>query len=315
MAGRLDLESLLWETREILRDLSKVSRAQSAEIERLGGCPWDGAHELQERADGAFAGIEEALNQIQVIGNLNYNFEEDAASEASSSYAQRHASIAQWAAQSMALRSDFNGEDTFPLGDNHTEGTADFALSEDNEVEVEYVGDRLGDASLASASSSFWKADNFAWADESLRGDNEDDDEEEYNTSGSILNVPELFNDSGRFDSASDSGESFVSADMLAHSGVDSDAAETVCSEREELLLAQPTTSEAVSHRVIRGRTVSFNVNMNDEVDEEEVDAELPIKPSTSTYPSRLLYRKSMPHMRRLVGAQPIINRLVALQE
>ncbi|KZV83970.1 hypothetical protein EXIGLDRAFT_842580, partial [Exidia glandulosa HHB12029] len=57
----VDLESLLWDMREILRSLSQVSRAQSAEIERLGGSPWEGARELQERADGAVANCDSAL--------------------------------------------------------------------------------------------------------------------------------------------------------------------------------------------------------------------------------------------------------------
>lgn len=39
----------------------QVSKAQSAEIDRLGGSPWEGARELQERADGAVASCDLAL--------------------------------------------------------------------------------------------------------------------------------------------------------------------------------------------------------------------------------------------------------------
>lgn len=57
----VDLESLLWDMRDILRGLSQVTKAQAAEIERLGGTPWEGARELQERAGGAVASCDAAL--------------------------------------------------------------------------------------------------------------------------------------------------------------------------------------------------------------------------------------------------------------
>ena len=125
--------------------------------------------------------------------------------------------------------------------------------------------------------------------------------------------------DSGAWD-AGDSGESFASADMLAHSGMESDAAETVCSERmsQEPTLSMPVTQDAMNHRVIRGRTVSFNIKASDELVEQEADEQDPTtKASASGYQNRVTYHQSAPHLRRLghKGSLPNIKRLVTLQE
>lgn len=57
----IDLESLLWDMRDIIRSLGQVNKTQAAEIERLGGAPWQGAFELQERVNGAIASCDIAL--------------------------------------------------------------------------------------------------------------------------------------------------------------------------------------------------------------------------------------------------------------
>jgi hypothetical protein len=79
----------------------------------------------------------------------------------------------------------------------------------------------------------------------------------------------------------------------------------------------EPVTQDVMNHRFIRGRTVSFNIKMSDELVKEVTGEEDPTIKSTSGYQNRVTYHQSAPHLRRLghKGSLPNIKRLVTLQE
>lgn len=257
MNGPVDLETLIWEARELIRDLSKVSKAQSAEIERLGGRPWEGAHELQERADGAVASCDTALEQWL---------------DDSQSSIGGCVDVAAWLDATRKLQ-----EEEMAAGET----------------------DNQGDISFVSANSSFWRPEGFNWADEPATNQEE---EEEEDTSNSVLNVPELLHDlddSGRFDGASDSEDSFVSAEILAHNDVDSEAGETACNEALASRSRRHSFSDALTTNIIVH---------GDCVPQTEAIKGSPYPPSlcpkAGLHPRRATRIESLPNMDRLVALQ-----------
>jgi len=132
---RVDIESLLWEMRDILRGLSQVNKAQSAEIERLGGSPVNHvvATEYDERAQSAMRAVDDALNQLDSAHSFD---------GASSQYEPLN--VAAWIAAT-----------------NETLGltTVDFASDSEPSLPVAAVAP-------ADVPNDFWAVHEFKWEDE-----------------------------------------------------------------------------------------------------------------------------------------------------
>ncbi|EJD36447.1 hypothetical protein AURDEDRAFT_154619 [Auricularia subglabra TFB-10046 SS5] len=144
----VDLESLLWEMRDLLRGLSQVSKAQSTEIERLGGHAVSIAlaHEFGERTDAALAACDVVLD----------NWDDADGSDASTQF--EAVNIAAWVKAT-----------------NKSLGFDDDDASDNNDAPVSPAQDPV-DVVLPTpvVPNNFWEVHEFKWEDEPLDGSNKD---------------------------------------------------------------------------------------------------------------------------------------------
>jgi hypothetical protein len=83
-AARVDLESLLWELRDLLRGLGQVNAAQAAQLASLSALPASQDElnaEYTDRARAALQGIDVALDQLQCDSAASSSVEVAAADE------------------------------------------------------------------------------------------------------------------------------------------------------------------------------------------------------------------------------------------
>ncbi|KAH7098521.1 hypothetical protein BKA62DRAFT_368140 [Auriculariales sp. MPI-PUGE-AT-0066] len=73
--AHVDVESLLWEMRDLLRGFSQINKAQTAELERLGGSlsHVELAAEYDQRATAAAHAVDAALDQLESRSDDGYS--------------------------------------------------------------------------------------------------------------------------------------------------------------------------------------------------------------------------------------------------
>lgn len=145
----VDLESLLWEMRDLLRGLSQISKAQSAEIERLGGPAVSIAlaHEFGERTDAALAACDVVLD----------NWDDADGSDASTQF--EAVNVAAWVKAT-----------------NKSLGFGSDDASDNNDAPVSPAQEPV-DVVLPTpvVPNNFWEVHEFKWEDEPLDGNNSTD--------------------------------------------------------------------------------------------------------------------------------------------
>jgi hypothetical protein len=132
---RVDIESLLWEMRDLLRGLSQVNKAQSVEIERLGGSPVNNVvlTEYDERAQSAMRAVDDALDQLDGAHSFD---------DATSQY--EPLDVAAWIAAT-----------------NETLGLTKVAFASDSEPSLPVAA-----GAPADVPNDFWDVHEFKWEDE-----------------------------------------------------------------------------------------------------------------------------------------------------
>ncbi|KZW02842.1 hypothetical protein EXIGLDRAFT_730949 [Exidia glandulosa HHB12029] len=197
--GNVDIESLMWEMRDLVRGLSQINKAQAAEIERLGGQAASAALALEfsERTNAALAACDVALE--------SWDSESDASTQFDTT------NIAAWVKATNESLGLFVSTSDAPV-----------PASDAGVVVVDVDAAEPVSATAAEVPADFWNANTtFKWEDEPLVPEE---------------HIPELWLDDGSSDASTPRALSFDDGATLYHP--DHEPASPTLARRRYTLLA-----------------------------------------------------------------------------